>query len=204
MDTRSVSSGGMISGSSSYASSNQPKKGLGKYFTKKELAVASMPSFLQAKPGITKIRIPNDRPSTPEASSPSPLRLNDSYTSLQRQRSLAIETTSKKLSFSPTYHEEFIDYVSNLRGEDTKKEALRISNFVLTAGDFLSFIDPGPISRKGIDACLAIFKKKSSETLIKDDGKYKIIISSTSFAWKIFNLAQYEDLHAPTYIMTYE
>lgn len=203
MDTRSISSGGMISGSSSYASSNQPKKKLNKLMSKKEIAIASMPEFLQAKAGITRIKIPNDRPSSPEASSPSPLRLNDSYTTLQRQRSLAIETTSKKLSFSPTYQEEYIEYINSLR-EDVKKEALRVSNFVLTGEDFLSFVNPGPITRRGIDACLAVFKKKSSENLKQDDGIYKIVISSTSFAWKIFNIAQYEDLHAPTYIMTYE
>ncbi|OMJ68347.1 hypothetical protein SteCoe_34240 [Stentor coeruleus] len=204
MDTRSVSSGGKISGSSSYASSNQPKKGLEKIMSKKNLGVASMPFFVQAKPGVAKIRIPNDRPSTPEASSPSPLRLNDSYTILQRQISLAVETNNKKLSFSPTYQEEFNEYVNVLREENATKEVLRILNFVLTAEDFLSFINPGPISYKGIDACLAIFKKKNSEALIRDEAKNNIAISSTSFAWKIFNLAQYDDLHAPTYIMAYD
>ncbi|OMJ92516.1 hypothetical protein SteCoe_4759 [Stentor coeruleus] len=204
MDTRSVSSGGWASGGSSYNSSNQRGKVLDKLFSKKNLGVNSMPVFIHGNIGITKIRIPKERSSSPEASSPAPLHLNESYVNLKRQRSMAIETTSRKLSYSPTYQDDLIEFTNLIREENAKKEVMRVWNFILTAEDFLSLVDPGPISRKGIDACLGSLKKKNTETLKeKDEGK-RVVIVSTSFAWKIFNLAQYEDLHASIYIMTYD
>lgn len=205
MDNRSISSISKISSGSSSYTTFQKKNPLEKVFSKKNIAQAAMPPFLRTKKTEhRKESLVTDRRASPDERTPSPLnRYSDSFSNIESQRSRRLNSSGPKLDFSPDLIEELEEFVQNIRIQKNKdKDIIKINNFCITTNDFLSLIDPLPLTRKIIDACLTVFKKQNHELLMKDKGT-KVAICSTGFAWKIFNKCDFKDLHAPSYLLKY-
>lgn len=206
MDAHSVSSASRFSSSSSSVISTSRNKPNNRIGSKMNIALSVLPSFIKVDPG-RRMTVKIQRQDSPDERTPSPLhKRNDSFEKASLLRSLnRSKTFGKKLNFFEGMLEEYQDYIDYLRTETEKnKPVMKINNILLTAQDFLSIIDPVKFTRTALDACLTLMKKLNYEALTRDEAHSNITVSSTAFAWKIFNEEKFEDLHAPSYIFPYK
>lgn len=200
MDSRSFSS-------KSGASSRLPLEvsALDKLTSRANLKTSMLPNFLQVnRPKIVIKSCSATKAMTPEERSPSPPRSCEENLSVEKKNIYKSFSSLKPDSVSED-NDECDDFIKDVRKESNRvREILRIENFYLSADDVLALVEDTPLSRKLIDACLTVFKKKNSENLTRDESGKKVIIASTGFSWRIFNERKCSDLHAPKYVFAYE
>ena len=198
-----MSSSSGFSSSSSMASMNINRPN-NRIASKLNLALASMPSFMKQgqEDKMRRFTTKQQRRDSPEERTPSPIhRRADSNSSILNPI-FRSRTYVKRLDFNPGILDEYEDYIDSIRSEEKTKPIMRISSFTLTAQDFGSLLEPGPLTRTALDVCLTMLKKLNYQILLRDGGHKKIVIASTAFAWKIFNEGNFENLHAPSYVFS--
>ena len=171
---------------SSRHSSNSSKtfiKPCDKVKSKESLALSLMPGFLKPKQITSKnqkkITPIKEKQASPEERSPHSYHgQTGSFSNYSNQKSIKCT-----LEYSSGALENYEDYIQSVRSaEPEDKKVLKISIFVLSKADFLTLIDPDPLSRNAIDSCLSVLKQINSNILVENESIYKVEISSTSFA----------------------
>lgn len=200
-DSRSVSSGTF----SNTGSSVMPKKSKPstRLTNKKSLIMSSMPFFLQGlqkEPNQVK-KGQNFNTKSPEENSPVMHGPSESFNQLQNERNKAKDPLKKRLDYPESdenersFFLEQIDFFDRIVTEDREKQVLKFSHLNLTVQELIDFKDNKEISRNFIDYCLGIFQKINKDLLVQDKNCSKVLLSSTSFAWKIFNQESFKNIH---------